>query len=193
MDIKEFLMRMERRETIEGGSELHQFLHVLAQEAMRITSTLNNTYHTREEICQIMTELTGREVDPSFSMFPPFYTDFGKNITIGKHVFINSGCRFQDQGGIVIGDGTLIGHNTVLTTLNHDFSPRRRSSLHPAPVRIGKNVWIGAGVTVVPGGTIEDGAVIAAGAVVTKDVPENTIAGGVPASIIRELTEEELR
>ena len=89
---------MERRETIEGGSELHQFLHVLAQEAMRITSTLNNTYHTREEICQIMTELTGREVDPSFPCFRRLH-GFWEKYYYRKHVFINSGCRFQIRAG----------------------------------------------------------------------------------------------
>ena len=107
---------------------------------------------------------------------------------MGKNVFINSGCRFQDQGGITIGDGALIGHNAVLATLNHDFSPERRTSMHPAPVVIGKNVWLGASVTVVPGVTIGDNAVIAAGAVVTKDVPAGTIAAGVPAKVLRELS-----
>lgn len=108
---------------------------------------------------------------------------------VGKDVFVNSGCKFQDQGGIVIGDGTLIGHNVVLATLNHDFSPSRRRDLRPAPIRIGKNVWIGANVTVLPGVTIGDGAVIAAGAVVTKDVPENTVMGGVPAKEIKTINE----
>lgn len=109
---------------------------------------------------------------------------------MGKNVFINSGCRFQDQGGITIGDGALIGHNVVLATLNHDFSPKKRSTMHPAPIVIGKNVWIGANATVVPGVTIGDGAIIAAGAVVTKDVPKNAVAAGVPAKVIKYLEEE---
>jgi acetyltransferase-like isoleucine patch superfamily enzyme len=132
-----------------------------------------------------MSELTGKPVDESFSMFPPFYTDFGKNITIGKFVFINSGCRFQDQAGITIGDGTLIGHNAVLVTLNHGIAPNDRRTLYPAPIVIGKNVWIGASVTIIPGVTIGDNSVIAAGAVVTKDVPENVVVGGVPAKVIK--------
>ena len=118
-------------------------------------------------------------------MFPPFYTDCGKNITVGKNVFINSGCRFQDQGGISIGDGTLIGHNVVLATLNHGISPDERHDLFPAPIHIGKNVWIGANATVLPGVTIGDNAVIAAAAVVTKDVPANVVVAGVPAKVIR--------
>lgn len=187
MHLDEFLAHLNKGLPVAGGSEIHEFMHLLSQEALRITDKLNNAYHTPEEIRELFSELTGKPVDASFGLFPPFYTDCGKNITVGKNVFINSGCRFQDQGGITIGDGALIGHNAVLTTLNHDFSPEKRSSMHPAPVVIGKNVWLGASVTVVPGVTIGDNAIIAAGAVVTKDVPAGTIAAGVPAKVIRVL------
>ncbi len=162
-------------------------MHFLAQEALKLTAELNGCYHTPEEIRELFSKLIGKPVDETFSMFPPFYTDCGENITVGKNVFINSGCRFQDQGGITIGDGTLIGHNVVLATLNHELDPKKRSTVHPAPIVIGKNVWIGANVTVVPGVTIGDGAVIAAGAVVTKDVPSNVVVGGVPAKIIKKI------
>lgn len=188
MNLDTFLEHLNKGLTVDGGSEAHEFMHKVSQEALRITSVLNNTYHSPEEIRELFSELTGKPVDASFGLFPPFYTDCGKNITVGKNVFINSGCRFQDQGGITIGDGALIGHNAVLATLNHDFSPEKRSSMHPAPVVIGKNVWLGANVTVVPGVTIGDNAVIAAGAVVTKDIPAGTIAAGVPAKVLRELS-----
>lgn len=158
-----------------------------SQEALRITTELNNTYHTPEEIQDIFAQLTGKPADRTFGLFPPFYTDCGKNITLGQHVFINSGCRFQDQGGITIGDGALIGQNVVLATLNHGLKPEERHDLFPAPIHIGKNVWLGASVTVLGGVTIGDNAVIAAGAVVTRDVPANTIAAGVPARVVRTL------
>ncbi|ALU12931.1 sugar O-acetyltransferase [Eubacterium maltosivorans] len=187
MNLNEFLDHLNRGETVDGDSPVHEYMHKVSQEALKITCELNSAYHEPEEVRALFSRLTGKPVDASFGLFPPFYTDCGKNITVGKNVFINSGCRFQDQGGITIGDGALIGHNAVLTTLNHDFSSQRRSSMHPAPVVIGKNVWLGASVTVVPGVTIGDNAVIAAGAVVTKDVPANTIAAGVPAKVIREL------
>ena len=118
-------------------------------------------------------------------IFPPFTADFGMNITLGKRVFINSGCRFQDQGGIRIGDDCLIGHNAVLATLNHDLSPSRRADMHPAPIRLGRNVWLGSNVTVLPGVTIGDDAVVAAGTVVTKDVPARAVVVGSPARVIR--------
>ena len=137
----------------------------------------------------LIEELTGRPVGEHFGLFPPFYTDFGKNITIGRDVFINAGCKFQDQGGITIGDGALIGHGVVLATLNHDLDPAKRQMLHPAPIRIGRGVWIGANATVTAGVTIGDNAVVAAGAVVVRDVPADTIVGGVPAKIIRRIDE----
>ena len=93
----------------------------------------------------------------------------------------------QDQGGIYIDDGALIGHHATIVTLNHDQNPGKRGELHPMPVHIGKKVWLGANVTVLPGVTIGDGAIIAAGAVVTKDVKENTIVAGVPARYVRDI------
>lgn len=187
MDLEGFLEHLNGGETVRGGSEAHQFMHGVSQEALRITAELNSGYHEPEELRALFAQLTGRPVDESFGLFPPFYTDCGKNIHIGKDVFINMGCKFQDQGGIFIGDGSLIGHNVVLATLNHALPAQERATLIPCPIHIGKNVWIGSNATVLPGVTIGDGAIVAAGAVVTKDVPENTIVGGVPAVVLREV------
>lgn len=79
----------------------------------------------------------------------------------------------------------LIGHNVVLATLNHNLDPNRRGDMIPAAIRIGKNVWIGSNATLLPGVHIGDGAVVAAGAVVCRDVPPNTVVGGVPARILK--------
>ena len=168
-------------------------MHGVSQQALKLTAELNSSYHEPEELRALFSQLIGKPVDEGFGLFPPFYTDCGKNITIGKNVFINMGCKFQDQGGIFIGDGALIGHNVVLATLNHAKSPKDRSSMIPAPIRIGKNVWIGSNATILADVTIGDGAIVAAGAVVARDVPENTIVGGVPAKIIRHLREEEMQ
>ena len=178
------------KEGVEEDIERNAYADTLFQEAVRIGMELNSQYHTPEEIREIMGRLTGKRMDDSFRMFPPFYTDFGKNITIGKDVFINSGCRFQDQGGIVIGDGSLIGHNVVLATINHDLSPANDRKNHYAPITIGKHVWIGSNATVLPGVTIGDWAVVAAGAVVTKDIPALTVAGGVPAKVLKKVSAE---
>ena len=185
MDLKGFLAKMDSGEEIEAGSEYHLFMHALSQEALRITAEMNNAYHPPEELLALMRRLTGQPDFPAFGLFPPFYTDCGKNIHFGQNVFVNSGCRFQDQGGIWIGDNALIGHCAVLATLNHDPDPAKRANLIPARIVIGKNVWLGANVTVLPGVSVGDGAIIAAGAVVTKDVPANTVVGGVPARVIK--------
>ena len=187
MELQEFIQEMNSGKKVKANSELHIKMQELSQEALKITSELNSNYHTPEEIRAIMSQLTGKEIDKTFALFPPFYTDCGKNLTIGKNVFFNSGCKMQDQGGITIGDGTLIGHNVVLATLNHDIDASKRSNMHPKPINIGKNVWIGANATILSGVTIGDGAIVAAGAVVTNDVPAYTIVGGVPAKIIKQI------
>lgn len=187
MELKDFLDHLNRGLPVIGGSEAHLFMHKVSQEAMRLTAKLNNAYHTPEEIRSLMSELIGKPVDESFAMFPPFYTDCGKNITIGENVFINAGCKFQDQGGITIGNASLIGHNVVMATLNHDLAPEKRSTMHPAPIIIEENVWIGSNATILSGVTIGNGAIVAAGAVVTKDVGANTIVGGVPAKFIKKV------
>lgn len=185
MELEDFLNAFSCGQPVRADSMAMEASGWYSQEAMRVTAELNGSYHTPEEIQQLFSRLIGKPVDKTFGLFPPFYTDCGKNITVGKHVFLNSGCRFQDQGGITIEDGALIGHNVVLATLNHGLSPVERHDLFPAPIHIGKNVWIGANATVLSGVTIGDNAVIAAGAVVTKDIPANAVAAGVPAKVIR--------
>ena len=169
----------------EMGLPVYQYMRIAAQRAQKLTAAMNFTYHEPEEIVRLFSELIGKPVGEGFCLFPPFYTDYGQNITIGKNVFLNTSCHFQDQGGITIGDGTQIGHNVVLATLNHNENPAQRSETIPAPIVIGRNVWIGANATITPGVTVGDGAIVAAGAGVTKDVPPDTIAGGVPARVIR--------
>lgn len=187
MELQELLDHLNRGQRVVNGSQAHQLMSKAAFEAMKLTARLNNGYHDPGEIRELFERITGKPVDRSFALFPPFYTDFGRNITVGRNVFINSGCRFQDQGGITIGEGSLIGHCVVLATINHEPDPRHRKDMYPAPIVIGKHVWIGSSATVCPGVTIGDGAVVAAGAVVAKDVPANTVVGGVPARVIRQI------
>lgn len=192
MELQEFLDHLNQGKTVVGGSPAHQFMHQASQEALGITGQLNSGYHTPEEIRDLFSQLIGKPVDETFALFPPFSSDCGKNITLGKRVFLNAGCRFQDQGGITLGDDVLIGHNVVLATLNHDIAPSRRAAMHPAPIVIGDKVWIGSNATVLAGVTIGAGSIVAAGAVVTRDVPPGVIVGGVPARVLRPLTREEL-
>lgn len=191
MELAEFLDIMATGEEVTACSETHLKMHELSQEALRITAEINGAYHTPDELRALMKTLTNGGCGDVFGLFPPFYTDCGKNIRLGKGVFINAGCQFQDQGGITIGDGSLIGPKTVIATLNHDMQPRKRANLIPSPVRIGTRVWIGANCTILPGVTIGDGAIVAAGAVVTRDVAPNTVVGGVPAKVIKMIESQE--
>lgn len=157
------------------------------EEALKGCMQLNNSYHAPSEIRKLFSEITSEEVDDSFRLVPPFHTDFGKNIHVGRNVFINSGCHFQDQGGITIGDNVLIGHNVILATINHDLDPGKERHNHHSPIVIGESVWIGSAAVILPGVTIGEWAVVAAGAVVTKDVEPYTVVGGVPARLLRRI------
>lgn len=190
MNTKQFIEEMNTQNKIEIGSEAFELMHELSQEALKLTMELNNKYHTPEEIVEIFSQITGKDVDKTFRMFPPFYTDCGKNITVGKNVFINCCCKFQDQGGITIGNGVFIGHNVVIATLNHDINPNNRPAMTPKKVQIEDNVWIGSNVTILPGVTIHAGSIIGAGCVVTKDIPANHIAVGNPCKVLRKIEEK---
>ena len=185
MDAREFNEITAEGGYIAGGSPVHGFMHSAAAEARRITCEINGGFHTDGELRALFAELTGSDPGEGFGLFPPFYTDYGRNIKLGRRVFINSGCCFQDQGGIEIGDGSLIGHQVVIATLNHDPDPEKRAGMIPAPVKIGRNVWIGAHATILPGVTVGDGAIIGGGAVVTKNIPAYAVAVGVPARVIK--------
>lgn len=126
-------------------------------------------------------------------ILPRFVCDNGKNISVGDNFLINFNGVILDIAPVIIGNNVMIGPNTLITTVNHPLNAKERRN-HMAvatPVTIGNDVWIGGNVTILPGVTIGDRAVIAAGAVVTKDIPANTVAGGVPAKVIKELPEDD--
>lgn len=190
MKLEEYLNYVNEEKRIVGGSPEHIFMTEKLNEALRITHKINNEFHTPDEIQELFAKLTNTELNETLNVIPPFNTDFGKNIHIGQRVFINSGCKMQDQGGIYIGDDVLIGHNACLLTLNHEMDPENRADMHPKPIHIEDKAWLGSNVTVLPGVTIGEGAIVAAGAVVTKDVDSNTIVGGVPAKIIKRISDD---
>lgn len=188
-EIARFLAAMDSGRECEAGSWEHRAMTALAERAMRITSRMNAEFKSLSDTRARFEELVGRSVPDSMGLFVPFTTDCGLNTHVGENVFVNAGCRFQDQGGIYLEDGVLVGHNVVIATLNHAMDPRKRANLLPAPVRIGRNAWIGSGAVILPGVTVGEGAVVAAGAVVTKDVEPGTVVGGVPAKPIKKIGE----
>ena len=186
MNIEDFKEYVKTRRAL-NTEEIFRFMNEMSDEARRVTFRLNTAYHTPDEVRGLLSELFGYRVPQSLRVFPPFYADFGKNITVGEEVFINACCHFQDHGGVTIGDGCQIGHNVVFATLNHGLKPEERCYTCPAPIVLGRNVWVGSNATILQGVTIGDNAVVAAGAVVTKDVEANTVVGGVPAKFIKRI------
>ncbi|MDO5623656.1 MAG: DapH/DapD/GlmU-related protein [Pseudomonadota bacterium] len=172
-------------EVISGADPQYPRIAELITEAQKVIAEMNTGYHGPDEMRALFERLTGRPVDESFWLMQPFYTDFGKNIRIGRNVFVNHACEFMDRGGITIEDDVLIGPKVNLVTINHPLDPARRHATWCAPIVIRRGAWLGAAVSVMPGVTIGENAVVAANAVVTKDVPDNAIVGGVPARFIR--------
>lgn len=155
------------------------------EKTRQLVGELNTGYHSPDEVRALLERIWGQPLDASVRMFPPFYTAFGKTTRVGKEVFINFGCTFLDQGGITIEDGVFIGPEAKILTEGHPEEPALRHRLLVKPVVVRRNAWIGAGAMILPGVTIGENAIIAAGAVVTKDVPDNAIVAGVPATVLR--------
>jgi acetyltransferase-like isoleucine patch superfamily enzyme len=176
--------RMKAGEPIRLDDLQYPKVQAIVSRTIKLNAKLN-TSEDVEQIRNHLSEITGTEIDASTIIFVPFYTNFGRFITIGKNVFINHACSFLDMGGITIGDNVLIGPKVNLITENHPLNPADRKSLVCQPIVVKRNAWIGAAATILPGVTIGENAVVAAGAVVTSDVPPNTIVGGVPAKVIR--------
>ena len=175
-------------ETIWLDDPEYPLLFKVIQKAIRTTAKLNNLVtDDLHEINSVFSELIGKNVDDTFFLIPPFYSDFGENISIGKNVFVNHACTFMDRGGITLEDNVLIGPKVNLITTNHPVNPAERRATVSQPIIIKKGAWIGVGATILPGVTIGENSIVAAGAVVSKDVPDNTIVGGIPAKFIKSI------
>ena len=159
----------------------------IINRAKKITQEMNTNVLDSKQIRYLFNTLTDCNVGDDFELSTPFYTDFGKNIIVGKNVFINHGCTFMDRGGIIIGDNVFIGPKVSLITENHCLEPNMRRTIISHEIRIGNNVWIGAGAIILSGVTIGDNAVVGAGSVVTKDVIKDTVVAGNPAKVIKNL------
>jgi len=163
--------------------EFHKVNAVVAR-TLALSPALNAAT-TVEQVREQLSNIIGATIDKSTTLFAPFHTNFGRFISIGKHVFINHACSFLDMGGITLEDHVLLGPKVNLITENHPLDPVNRRGMICKPIVIKRNAWIGAGATILPGVTVGENAVVAAGAVVSKDVPANTVVGGIPAKILK--------
>jgi acetyltransferase-like isoleucine patch superfamily enzyme len=161
------------------------------KRAMRLTAELNRlSFDDVAKVREIFSELTGRKVDDTFVLIPPFYSAYGLDMRVGRRVFINQCCTLYDMGGVDIADQVMIGPNVNIITSGHPLQPtQRRAYVEAKPIVIEQNVWIATGATILGGVTVGENSVVAAGAVVTKDVPPNSFVAGVPAKVVRLLDE----
>jgi acetyltransferase-like isoleucine patch superfamily enzyme len=185
-DNKDIFERLRSGETISAGDPCSFKLREASFATKKLLVQLNNSFDPAE-IRDLLSQVTGSTIDESVAVFTPLYINYGKNTRIGKNVFINFDCVFLDLGGITIEDNVLIAPKVSLLSEGHPTSPSERGSLIPGKIHIKRNAWIGAGATILPGVTIGENAIVAAGAVVSKDVPANTVVGGVPAKLIKSI------
>lgn len=183
--IKDLIKKLDHGECLIAGSDESILMNEISKNTRKLTFEINTVYHSDEEIRNILSQITGTKIDNTFTLFAPIYIDFGRNLKIGKNVFINAGCSFQDQGGIKIGDNVNIGHQCVFATLNHGLKENEKGNLLPKSIVIKSFARIGSHSIILPGVTIGENAIVGAGSVVTKDVPDNAIAVGNPAKIIK--------
>lgn len=171
---------------VSNDDEIMKQVFEVVNKTMSLSQQLNNSTNI-DEAREKLGKIIATSIDKSTTIFVPFHTNFGRHIFIGKNVFINHGCSFLDLGGITIEDDVMIGPQVNIITENHPVDPKSRKSLELKSVTIKRNAWIGANATILPGVIIGENSIVAAGAVVTKDVPNNTIVGGVPAKLIKKI------
>jgi len=145
-----------------------------------------------ETLQAILAELLGK-MGKETVITPPFWCDYGYNITVGDYFYSNHNLIITDGAKVTFGDHVFIAPNCCFTTAEHAIDPemRKKGVEIAKPISVGSNVWIGAGSTVLAGVTIGDNSVIGAGSVVTKDIPPNVVAVGVPCRVMREICEED--
>ncbi len=180
-----FQIMKDGEEVRQDHPQYNEFIQIVAK-TLQLNAALNSSGEINK-VRDILSEIIGKQIDTSTTIFAPFHINFGKHTTIGKNVFINHACSFLDIGGITIEDDVLIGPKVNLITESHPINPDNRKSLICKSILIKRNAWIGAASTILPGITIGENAVVAAGSVVTKDVPSNTIVAGVPAKFIKNI------
>ncbi|SMO65283.1 DapH/DapD/GlmU-related protein [Gracilimonas mengyeensis] len=183
---KDIFERLTSGEVIPMDDPDYSNIREAVNQTMGLIRKLNASTDVNEAR-KWLGEVIGEEVDESTTLFPPFYTNVGKNIRLGKKVFINHACSFLDLGGITIEDEVMIGPRVNITSENHPVEVADRKTMVPGSVVIKRNAWIGGAASILPGITVGENSVVAAGAMVTKDVPANTVVAGVPAKVVKEL------
>lgn len=174
------------------SQELYYFsdpeIHASLVHAKKVCARLRSMTIYDEDYRQVIEELIPG-IPQSTTICPPFHCDHGTGIILGENVFMNYDCIMLDGGYIRIGKHTLIGPHCQFYTPQHpmDYVERREEKETAYPITIGEDCWLGGNVVVCPGVTIGNRCIIAAGSVVTKDIPDDSLAAGIPAVVKRSL------
>ena len=183
---------MTEKEKMIAGEMYDPMDKVLVDDRLRarlLFQKINAIQEDRkEERDQLLYSLMGAAGEGLW-IEPPFYCDYGYNIELGDHVFMNFNCCILDVAPVRMGNNVMLAPNVQIYTATHPLDAKGRNSGREfaKPITIGNNVWLGGGAIVCPGVTIGNGVVVGAGAVVTKDVPDNVFVGGNPAKVIKEI------
>lgn len=178
--------RLQTGEAVPYTDPQHSQISEAAARTTKLLVELNSTADV-ERVRELWGDISGIPLDSSTTIQIPVYINIGKFTRIGKNVYINHLCSFLDMGTITIEDNVLVGPKVNLLTEEHPLSPAERKALMVKPVVIKRGAWIGAAATILPGVTVGENSIVAAGAVVNKDVPDNTIVGGIPAKILKSI------
>ncbi|WP_289688184.1 sugar O-acetyltransferase [Faecalibaculum rodentium] len=184
----------EQRRTMLAGKMYNDLTPELIQareQAVFLTNEYNASFGQPQAEREAILSQLFKSVGHGVHFEPSFRCEFGFNISIGDNFYANFDCVMLDGGGIEIGNNVLLGPRVGIYTSNHAIDPAERvaGGCYAKPVKIGSSVWVGGGVQIMQGVTIGDNAVIGAGSVVTRSIPANVVAAGVPCRVIREITE----
>ena len=185
---KNIFERLQSGEAVPYSDPDHDQISEAAERTTALLIKLNATADS-DKVRKLWGEISGEALDKSTKIQVPVYVNIGKFTRIGKNVYINHLCSMLDMGTITIGDNVLIGPKVNLLSEEHPLDPSKRKALMVRPVVIKNGAWIGAGATILPGVTVGENSIVAAGAMVNKDVPDNTIVGGIPAKVIKNIDE----
>lgn len=186
----------EQKERMLSGkmyNDLDEVLVTARKETVFLTNEYNKSYGQPPEVREAILEKLLGKMGQDIFFEPDFRCEFGFHISIGNHFYANFDCVMLDGGGIVIGDNVMFGPRVGIYTSRHAFDAEERAkgACFAKPVRIGNNVWIGGGVHIDHGVTIGDNTIIGAGSVITRDIPADTVAAGVPCRVIRKITKQD--
>lgn len=183
----------QRRHVLTGAmyNDLTQELIKAREAAVLLTNEYNASYGAAADVREAILRRLLKHVGSGAYFEPTFRCEFGYNISVGAAFYANFDCVILDGAEVTIGDNVLFGPRVGIYTSNHAINAQERmaGACYARPVTIGSRVWVGAGVHINQGVTIGENSIIGSGSVITRDIPANVIAAGVPCKVIRDITD----